>query len=98
MIEERGIVALGDEGYLVAQVRQTVVDRRGGEHKDTRLDTFLDDAPHEAAVTSFTLTVRRLVAEVVGFVDDHEVVIAPIDMRKVYIARQSTITGKIGVV
>ncbi len=83
---QRHIVRLGHEGDLVLEVRQAVVDRRGGEHEDAGLHALLDDAPHEAVVAGLAAIVRRLVAEVVGLVDDDEVVVAPVDMGKVDVA------------
>jgi hypothetical protein len=37
---QRGVVALGDEGDLVAQVGQAVVDGRGRQHQHAGLDAF----------------------------------------------------------
>ena len=81
------VVALGDERDLVAQVGQAVVHGRGREHQDPGLDTFLDDSTHQAVVPGFlTLARRLLVAEVVRFVDDHQVVVAPVHVRQVDVA------------
>ena len=90
--------ALGDEGDLVLEVGQAVVDRRGREHEHAGLDAFLDDPPHEAVVAGLAVIVRGLVAEVVGFVDDHEVVVAPIDVREVDVAGSAAVAGEVGVV
>ena len=49
------IVRLGDEGDLVLEVGEAVVDRRGGEHEDARLDALLDNAPHEAVATGLAV-------------------------------------------
>ena len=63
---QRGIVALGGEGDLVAQIRHAIVDRRGGEHQDAGLHTFSDDPAHQPVVASLgSLTGRTLVSEVV---------------------------------
>ena len=50
VLGERRVVALGDEGDLVLQVGQAVVDRRGRQHQDAGLDAFLDDPSHQAVV------------------------------------------------
>jgi hypothetical protein len=49
VIEQRRVVALGDEGDLVAQVGQAVVDRRGREHQHAVLTPSLMIA-HQAVV------------------------------------------------
>ena len=65
MVEEGSVLPFGDEGYLVTQVREAVVHGRGGQHQNTGLDAFLDDAPHEAVVTGLpSLPGGPLVAEV----------------------------------
>ena len=99
MVEQGGVVALGDEGDLVAQVGQAVVDRRGREHEDAGLDAFLDDPPHQAVVAGLAAVAwRRLVAEVVRLVDDDEVVVAPVDVGKVDVAGSAAVAGEVGVV
>ena len=98
MVEQGGVVAFGDEGDLVFEVGEAVVDRRGGEHQDAGLDALLDDAPHEAVVTRLAVVVGGLVAEVVRFVDDHQVVVAPVDVRKVDVAGSAAVAGEVGVV
>ena len=65
-----GVISLGDELDLVAQVEQAVVHRRGREHEDLGAPAALDDVLDKARVAVLLLGVRRLVAEVVGLVDD----------------------------
>ena len=60
VVEERSVVPFGDEGDLVLEVGEAVVDRRGGEHENAGLDAFLDDAPHEAVVTGLAAFAGRL--------------------------------------
>ena len=98
IVEQGRIVALGDEGDLVLQVGEPIVDRRGGEHQDAGLDALLDDPPHEAVVTSLAVVVGGLVAEVVRLVDDHQVVVAPVDVGQVDVAGIAAVAGEIGVV
>ena len=71
---------------LVLEVIETVVDRRGRKHQDLGLDTGTDHLVHQAEVTVLTRVFVIIppgklaaVAEVVGFVDDHEVKVAPVD-------------------
>ena len=90
--------ALGDEGDLVLEVGEAVVDRRGREHEDAGLDALLDDAPHEAVVAGLAVVVGGLVAEVVRLVDDDQVVVAPIDVSQVDVAGSAAVAGEIGVV
>ena len=60
-----GIVALGDDLYLVAQVEQAVVHGRRGEHQHLGSHASADDVLHEAVVAAVLRAVGRLVAEVV---------------------------------
>src|SRR5271165_419846 len=92
------IVSLGDESDLVLQVGEAVVYRRGGEHEDAGLDALLDNAPHQAVVTSLAGIVRGLVTEVVGFVDYHEVVVAPINVGEVNVTGSASVAGEVSVV
>jgi hypothetical protein len=92
------IVRLGDESDLVLEVGEAIIDRRGGEHEDAGLDALLDNAPHEAVVTSLAGIVRGLVTEVVGFVEYHEVVVAPINVGEVNVARSACVAGEVSVV
>jgi len=71
----------------------------GGE--DTALVaslTFLDDPPHELVVSGLFGLVVELVPEVVGLVDDDEIVVPPIDVGEVYVPADAVLTGEVGVV
>ena len=57
VLQQGGIVALGDEGDLVAQVGQAVVDRRGREHQHPGFHPFLDDLPHQSVVAGLAVLV-----------------------------------------
>ena len=98
VFNEGRVVTLGDEGDLVLEIGESVVDWGGREHEDPRFDAFLDDAPHEAIVAGFVLFVGRLVAEIVGLVNDNQVVIAPVNVRQVNVAGLATVAGQVGVV
>ena len=98
MVVERHVVRLGDKGDLVLEIGQAVVDRRGGEHEHAGLHALLDDSPHQAVIARLAVVVRGLVAEVVGFVDDDEVVVAPVDMGEVDVAGSAAVAGEVGVV
>jgi hypothetical protein len=93
------VVTLGDEGDLVAQVGQPVVDRRGREHQHPGFDPLLDDPAHQAVVARLgPLLGRLLVAEVVRLVDDDQVVVAPVHMSQVDVTRQPAVARQVGVV
>ena len=98
MVGESRVIRLGDEGDLVLEVGQAVVDRRGRKHEHAGLDAILDDAAHEPVVARLAVVVRRLVAEVVGFVDDDEVVVAPVDVGEVDVAGSAAVAREVGVV
>lgn len=59
-----GIVPLGDELDLVAQVKQPIVDWHGRQHEDLGAPTALDNVLDETRITSFfcasVLLLRRL--------------------------------------
>ena len=81
-----GHVAARDEGDLVAEVGELVVDRGGGEQQHLGADTLPDDVLHEPLVTGAADAfigvfgfADRVVAEVVRLVDDYEVIVSPVD-------------------
>ena len=92
------VVALGDEGDLVLQVGEAVVDRGGGEHEHPRLHAFADDPAHQAVVAGLVSAQGRLVAEVVRLVDYDQVVVAPVDVGEVDVARLAAVAREIGMV
>ena len=92
-ILECGVLAFGEEVNLVAQVAQVVVDRRGGEQEDFGFDAALDDVVHQPLVAALADEVAFLVAlaggvvaEVVRFVNDDEIEVAPVESREVDVA------------
>jgi hypothetical protein len=85
-LREGEIAAFGDEVDLVAQILEVVVDRGGGKQHDLGFDAGLDDVFHQPLVTAlpddvavFVALALGVVAEVVGFVDDDQVVVAPVE-------------------
>ena len=92
------IIALGHEGDLVFQICEAVVDRGGRQHQHFGFHAGLDHPLHQVVVAGVTVLVRRLVAEVVRLVDDDQVVVAPVHMRQIDIARGSTIARQVGVI
>ena len=99
MIQQGKVVAFGGKGNLVAQVGHAVVDRSGGEHEHAGSDAFPDDATHEAVIPGFAaLSGGFFVAEVVRFVNDDQVIVAPVDMSEINIARQPAVSGQVGVI
>ena len=99
MVEQRGVVALSDEGDLVFEIGEPVVDWRGGEHQYAGLHALLDDAPHEAVVAGLLVFSRAIfVSEVVRLVDDDEVVVAPVDVGEFDVAGLAAVAGEVGVI
>jgi hypothetical protein len=72
-------VAFVGQGQLIPQVVEAVVDRRGREHQHLGLDALFDDGIHQLLVARLVVLEGVVVAEIVRLVDDHQVVIAPID-------------------
>jgi hypothetical protein len=72
-------VAFVGQRQLVAQVVEAVVDRGGRQHQHLGLHALLDDLVHQLLVARLLVLVGVVVAEVVRLVDDHEVVVAPVD-------------------
>ena len=63
---------------LVSQICETIVNRRRRQHQDLGLDPGLDHLVHQTLVTGFAILVDIVVPEVVGFIDDDQIVIAPV--------------------
>ncbi|MPM29595.1 hypothetical protein SDC9_76135 [bioreactor metagenome] len=80
-------LALVGELELVLQVVEPVVHRGRREHEDLGLHAFLDDLTHEALVARLLLFRVVGVAEVVGLVDHHQVVVAPVDTGQIQAER-----------
>ena len=99
VLQQRRVVAFRRKGNLVAQVSQPVVDGCGRQHQHAGLDAFLDDLAHQPVIARLVALARRLlVAEVVAFVNDHQVVVAPVHVGQVNVARQAAVARQIGVV
>ena len=87
------IIRLRDECDLILKVGQAVVDWRGGKHEDPRLHAIFYDAPHQPVVASLTFIVSGFVPEVVRLVYDYQVIIAPVHVAQIDVARNSGVTG-----
>ena len=74
-------VALIGNGKLILQIHKTVIDRRGGEHQDFRLDAGADNLFHQLLIAVLLRVAVRAdtVAEVMGFVNDDQVIVAPVE-------------------
>ena len=74
---------------LVLKINEAVVYRSCREHQDLGFDSRPDNTIHQLCVTVFLqvfVLVRSettSVAEIVGFVNDYEVVVAPIDVLEI---------------
>ena len=95
---EVGVVSLGDEPYLVAQVEQAVVHGGSREHEDLRAAAAFDDVLNQARVAVLLLGVGGLVAEIVGLVYDQKVEIAPSQVLQVDLAALAVVAREVGVV
>ena len=95
---EVGVVALGDELYLVAQVEQAVVHGSRRKHEDLGAAPALDDVLDQARVAVLLLGVGGLVAEVMRLVYDQEVEVAPPQVLQVDLAALAVVTREVGVV
>ena len=93
-------IALVGQLQLVFQVSEAVVHRSGREHQHLRLYTGLDDVLHQALVAVFDLIDMRAfaIAEIVGFVDHHEVVGIPAQPGKIDAVRFALVSGEIAVI
>ena len=99
LICKRRVIPFSGERDLVSQVCQAVVYRGCREHQDARFDAFFDDLPHQPVVTGLVVLTRCfLVAKVVGLVDDHQVVVAPVHVGEVDIAGVAAVAGEVRVV
>ena len=88
MLEERRILSLGGKDDLVPKVGHAIVDRRSGQHQHTCFHAFADHFAHQPVVARLAADPwRLLVAKIMRLIDDHEVVVAPINVCKIHIAR-----------
>ena len=79
-------VALICKGKLVFQVIEPVVDRRGREHQNLGLDACTHHTIHKTQVAVFPVIFTgniAAVAEVMAFIDHNQVIVAPVDTRKI---------------
>ena len=96
-------LSLISKGDLILQVVETVVHRCGRKHKHFCLHPFTNNLIHQLQVTVFTgilivLVGRYLttITEVVAFVDNHKVIIAPVDVVKVKSIGYTAIASEVG--
>ena len=74
---------------LVFQIIEAVVDRRGRKHQHFRLYAGSDDLLHQGNIAVILGVLVRVldqfaaVPEVVGLINDNEVIVAPIQSAKV---------------
>ena len=68
-------------GKLILQIHKTVIDRRGEEHQDFRLDAGADNLFHQLLIAVLLRVAVRAdtVAEVMGFVNDDQVIVASVE-------------------
>ena len=79
LLAKRLRFAFVGQGELIPQVVEAVIDRRGRQHQHLGLHAFPDDLVHQLLVARLLVLVDVVVAEVVRLVDDHKVIVAPVD-------------------
>ena len=91
-----GSIAFVSQLQLVFQVIKAVIDRRSREHQHLGLHACLDYLVHQAEIAVFLWVFIILcssylasVSEVVAFVDDHKVVVAPVDVIQLHPVRHT---------
>ena len=100
LVDPSVAVALIGQSQLIPQVIETIVDRRGRQHQYTGTGTGADDLVHQVGVAVCLAGVVNVaaVAEVVGFIDDHQIVGTPVDLGEIQFTGESPCPGQIGVV
>ena len=98
VVGQSQVIAFRGERDLVAEVRQSIVHRRGRQHQHASLHPLPDDLAHQTVVAGFAILVRGLVAEIVRLVDDDKIVVAPVHMREVDVSRKATVPRQVRVV
>ena len=103
-VDVRGIALVG-ESKLILQVIKAVVDRRCRQHQYLCLDSGSNHFVHQLEITVLARVLIVLIgsyfatiAEVVAFIYNHEVVVAPVDAFKVCTIRIAVGTRKVGVI
>ena len=96
LAEVLGVAFVGQR-QLVAQVAEAVVDRGGRQHQHFGLHTFPDDLAHQLLVACFLVLVDIVVAEIVRLVDDHQVIVAPVDLIERHAQRLPAGARQVGV-
>ena len=88
-VDVRGVALVG-ESKLILQVIKAVVDRRCRQHQYFGFDTGSNHFVHQLEITVLAWVLVVLVgsyfatvAEVVAFINNHEVVVAPVNSFKV---------------
>ena len=76
-------IALISQRKLIAQVVETIVDRRCGQHQHLRFDARPDDLAHQYLIAVFPVALVRTgsalaVSEIVRLVDHDQVIVPPI--------------------
>ena len=72
-------VAFVSQGELVAQIIEAIVDRGGGEHEHLGFNALANNLIHQLLIAGFSVFNRIVVSEIVRFVNDDQIIIAPVD-------------------
>ena len=100
LIDLGGVPLIG-QGQLVLQVDEPIVDRGGGKHQDLCADACPDHFVHQFQIAVlfgvFTGDLSA-VAEVVALVNDHQIVVAPIQPIQFEAVGLPVLPGQVGMV
>ena len=93
-------IALIGQSQLISQVIKAIVDRCGRQHQYTGTGAGTNDLVHQVGVAVCLAVVVNVaaVAEVVGFIDDHQIVGTPVDFGEIQFTGESPCSGQVGVV
>ena len=85
---------------LIAQIIEAVINRSGGEHQYLGLDACADHFLHQGFIAIVTLSLVHTdaagaVAEVVGLVDDHQIIVAPVEAIQIQAVGLTVRPGKV---
>lgn len=92
------IISFCNKGNLVLDIVHSVIDRGGGKHKDLRFYSCFDNIIHEPLIPGHMAFGRNVISEIVGFINDHKIVISPVHACQINISRHTAGSGKVSMV
>ena len=97
VVDLRSIALIG-QCQLIAQVVKAVVDRRGREHQHPRAHPCANDLVEQPQIAVLALVYAAhfaAISEIVGFIDDYQIIVTPIQARQIDPARHSGFAGEV---